>query len=242
MSDGFAPSRPGALGSMLGGASRAAAASRFIPRDELQGFTSWQPDPLTTPTQRPAETLSQAHVDVAAAQARKEGYEAGYRDGLKGLAEFKASYLQEAGARVGQFMAALDDAMNALEQTMATRLAHAATELAQHVVRDELRTDPARIATVAQEAVHSVVLSAKHVVVHVHPDDEAWVQEGAREALQARGARCEGDATLQRGDVFIESDVGTVDARVATRWRQVAGVLGTEMPWQASDPPKGDTP
>jgi flagellar assembly protein FliH len=82
------------------------------------------------------------------------------------------------------------------------------------------------VATVASEAVHAVMLSARHVVVHVHPQDLPLVAEGAEEAIATRRARLVPDPALARGDVRVESDVGHIDARVATRWAQALATLG----------------
>jgi flagellar assembly protein FliH len=75
-----------------------------------------------------------------------------------------------------------------------------------------------------------VALAARHVVVHLHPQDLPLVAEGAEDALAARGARLQADASLQPGDVVVESDVGHIDARIATRWAQALAALGVDAP------------
>jgi flagellar assembly protein FliH len=67
--------------------------------------------------------------------------------------------------------------------------------------------------------------------VHVHPLDLPLVAEGAEEALTARGARLQSDTSLARGGVLVQSDVGAVDARIASRWAQAAAALGSALPW-----------
>ena len=62
----------------------------------------------------------------------------------------------------------------------------------------------------------------------MHPDDHALVQTGAGEALAARGARLLLDATLTRGGCHVESDLGSIDARVEERWAQAAATLGQQ--------------
>jgi len=96
------------------------------------------------------------------------------------------------------------------------------------VLRAELQSHPELVARVAAEAINNVLLSARHITVHVHPQDLPLVAEGAEEALQARGARLLASTTVERGGVLVESDVGAVDARIATRWRQAAAALGGE--------------
>ena len=55
-------------------------------------------------------------------------------------------------------------------------------------------TRPELVATVAQEAIDTLLLSARHITLRVHPDDHALVALGAGEALAARGARLVADA------------------------------------------------
>jgi flagellar assembly protein FliH len=167
--------------------------------------------------------------------ARQEGYQDGYRDGLVALESFKQSFAQQITAQLGTLVANFHEEFAALEHNIAASVARVATQLARQVVRSELNTRPELVVQVAQEAVNAVLMSADRIVVHVHPDDHALVAQGAAEALAGRGARLMVDATVQRGGCRVDSDAGTVDARLATRWQQAAQNLGTEVPWESSD-------
>ena len=57
----------------------------------------------------------------------------------------------------------------------------------------------------------------------------------ALDALRTRGATLLADPSIERGGCFVESDIATVDARIAQRWRQAAGMLGQRADW--SDEP-----
>ena len=81
---------------------------------------------------------------------------------------------------------------------------------------------------VAAEAVNAVMLSARHISVQVHPQDLPLVAEGAAEALEARGARLQANPAIERGGVFVQSDVGAIDARIASRWAQAAAAMGSD--------------
>ena len=97
------------------------------------------------------------------------------------------------------------------------------------MLRTELTQRPELVAQVATEAVNAVMLSARHISVHVHPHDLPLVAEGAEEALAARGARLMADASVERGGVMVQSDVGAIDARVGARWAQAAAALGSTV-------------
>jgi flagellar assembly protein FliH len=210
--------------------------TRFIPREELGDFASWSPGafggagepapgaPRAAPESPPEPTAAEWQARVAA--ARQAGYQDGYRDGLAALEEFKASFAQQATAQVGALLEAFDRQTERLDAQLADSLARTAVQLASQVLRHELATDPRLVARVASEAINAVLLSARHIVVHVHPQDLPLVAEGAEEALAARGARLLPDASLARGDVLVDSDVGHIDARVEMRWAQALAALG----------------
>lgn len=190
-------------------------------------------------TQR-AALLADTQQQVAA--ARQQGYQDGYRDGLVALESFKESFASQTSGQMARVLQALDDDLGRLEQDMATSVARVATELARQVVRSELAMRPALVAQVAREAVNAVLMSARHITVLVHPDDHVLVQQGCEEALAARGARLLAHPSVARGGCRVESDVGVIDALVATRWTQASQSLGSGVAWDdgaASGPATG---
>ena len=62
------------------------------------------------------------------------------------------------------------------------------------------------------------------------------MSEGAGEAIAARGARLVASSTIARGGVLVQSDVGSVDARIAGRWAQAAAALGSKLPLDETTP------
>ena len=232
--------------------------SRFIPREELGDFASWKPGTLGDAktgspgaaggSSAPAAAPAAAAAAAAAAEpnaaewqgriaaARKLGYQEGYRDGLVALESFKQTFAQQATAQVGALLEGFDQQLAALDAEIAIALANAAVQLARQVLRAELEVRPELVARVAAEAVSAVLLSARHIVVQVHPLDLPLVAEGAEEALAARGARLQSEAAITRGGVRVLSDVGEVDARIASRWAQAAAALGSSLGFQDETP------
>lgn len=214
--------------------------ARFIPREELEGFSSWQPgafgDVPTTrgmpPVKAPVDETQRAAEQQGAVQAaRQAGYQDGYRDGLAALENFKQSFAAQATAQVGRLIEGLDREFAALEGQIAQAVTATAVTLARQVLRSELQVRPELVAGIAAEAVNAVLLSARQITLAVHPDDLPLVAEGAGEVLQARGARLVPDGAVERGGCRVESDLGAVDARIASRWAQAASALGSEEPW-----------
>jgi flagellar assembly protein FliH len=208
---------------------------RFIPREELGDFANWTPGKLgeaqeaaaAAPAAPPEPTAADWQARIAA--ARQAGYQDGYRDGLVALDNFKQTFAQQATSQIGALLDSFDAQLSSLDADMAAALAQSAVLLAQQVLRAELNSHPEVVARVAAEAVSAVMLSARHIAVHVHPSDLPLVSEGAADALEARGARLHADATIQRGGVLVQSDVGAVDARIGVRWAQAAAALGSSL-------------
>ena len=217
--------------------------TRFIPREELGDFASWQPDSIVgdemhaTPQSAAAEPaeLSVDEWQQRIAAARQSGYQDGYRDGMAALESFKQNFAQQATAQIGALLDAFDQQFTELDAQVAQAVSGIAVELAQQVLRSELAVRPELVAKVAAEAVNAVMLSARHISVHVHPHDLPLVAEGAEETLSARGARLMADPAIERGGVLVRSDVGDVDARLAERWAQAAGALAPAEPETLAD-------
>ena len=216
---------------------------RFIPREALGGFAAWQPGDIAggparqTNVHRAADEVPAADAVARHAAelraARDAGYQDGYRDGLVALDGFKQSFAAQTTRQIGVLLHSLEAELASLQQDMARTLAVTATHLARQIVRTELQTQPQLIAAVANEALNTLLLNAQHITLRVHPDDHALVAQGAAEVLGARRARLLTDATLVRGGVLVESDIGVVDATLEARWRRAVAALGCEEPWAA---------
>ncbi len=226
--------------------------ARFIPREELSSFESWELGDIgdasaatnasTQPREReaPARDAAQLVAEQLRA-ARQAGYQDGYRDGLVALEGFKQSFAAQTTVQVGTLVASMTEQLDALQQDMAATLARAATQLARQIVRSELQTHPEAVAIVAGQAIDALLLSARHIVLRVHPDDLALVGTGAAETIAARGARLVADPAIGRGGCRLESDIGLVDATIDERWRLAATMLGSDAPWRdATDGGEGE--
>lgn len=246
--------------------------ARFIPREELEGFSAWKPgsfgdDPSLKPKAAAAvpdaETLRRQAEELALAQARRAeearqlaeaarvqalqearegGYHDGYRDGLEALDNFKRSFATQTSAQVGALLQQFQQQLDGVEQHLAHRVTGIVLEVARQVLRSELLLRPESVLAVTQEALGSLLTSARHVVLRVHPDDHALVADGCAELLAARGARLQRDVQVQRGGCLVESDIATVDARVETRWHRAMVALGQSGEAAGWEPPTDAPP
>ena len=216
--------------------------TRFIPREELSSFAAWAPGDFSSPAQESApieEPPAPDPVAVHAEQvqhARQSGYQDGYRDGLVALEGFKQSFASQTTTQVGALVRSVGEQLDALQQEMARALAATATALARQVLRSELAARPECVTQVAEQALDALLLSARHIVLRVHPDDHALIVAGSAEAIAARGARLVADAQIARGGCRVESDIGLVDATVDERWRRAVASLGSDLAWHDTTP------
>src|SRR6478735_8369166 len=218
--------------------------SRFIPREELSSFESWSfGDVSAGVAPGPAAREAEAPVDPAEIHAqqlraaRQSGYQDGYRDGLVALEGFKQSFAAQTTTQVGALVRSVGEQLDAMQQEMARAIAATAAALARQVLRAELEAHPDRVAIVAEQALDALLLSARHIVLRVHPDDHALIAGVSAEAIAARGARLVADAQVGRGGCRVESDIGLVDATIDERWRRAVAPLGNDLPWQDVVPP-----
>lgn len=214
-------------------ANAASGLRRFIPRDEVRSFTAWTPNALggqarTLQSDDPAAKRARMADEIDA--ARDAGYRAGQRDGALALEAYKRQTAATTGARLDALFATFEQAFAQLESHMADTLAASAVALAREVVRDELVARPERVASVAAEAVSALLDSARHVRIHVHPDDLALVRDGITETLAAREARLIADHAVTRGGCVVQSTAGQVDASIERRWHAASAALGGATP------------
>src|SRR4029079_15914005 len=105
--------------------------------------------------------------------------------------------------------------------------------LARQIGGSEIASRPELVAVVAQEALDTLLMSARQITVRVHPDDHPLVAQGASEGLAARAGRLLADSSIARGGCLVESDIGVVDASVPERWKRAVASLGCEEAWES---------
>jgi flagellar assembly protein FliH len=191
------------------------------------------------------EGITQAQLDEAVREARQTAYQEGYRNGLAALESYKqtqsaqmSTYMSD---QIGMLASDFHQRLESLEQQLAGRIAGVALELARQVVRADLAEQPETVVQVAEEALNTLLTSARHVVLRLNPEDHALAQAQLAEVLTARGVRIQVDAGITRGGCLIESDIAVVDASVEARWERAAAALGHRAPWNGGREALEDT-
>lgn len=160
-------------------------------------------------------------------QGHAEGYAAGHEQGLQ---EGRASARAEADA-VRAVLRECKTAVAGLHEAVGPALLQLARDIAQQVVRSELKLQPELIVDVVRELLETETIAQTPATVYLHPDDAALVAHHVGEALAEDGWRIAHDATLSRGGCRIRSAYGDLDATLQTRWREICAAAGGDTPW-----------
>ena len=190
------------------------------------------PQPAAAPTPPPPPPVD---IEALTGEARHAGYQDGYRDGLAALESFKQTQAAQMAAfmsdQVGSIVNDLHARLESLEQQLSGRIAGVALELARQVVRSEISQRPELVVQVADDALNTLLSSAKQITVNMHPDDFALAKGALMEQLESRGARVVADAHVSPGGCVVSSDIAVVDARVEARWARAAAAMGMKSDW-----------
>jgi flagellar assembly protein FliH len=190
--------------------------------------SAWLPPTVDGPrsTRRQRPTISELE-DI-----EKIAWEEGYAKGLAaGQAAADAEYKRRANEldqRARQFDAVLNALAQPLEQLdneVEQQLVSLAYSIAKHVVRRELRADPAQVIAVIRETVGLLPLAQRNVRVHLHPLDAAIVRERLAEPQAERAWTLVEDPVMSRGGCRVSTDTAQIDARLESRLMSVLNSL-----------------
>ncbi len=189
-----APVPPAPRGAM---AAPDAARARRIAREVLEARA--EAERILAEARRQAEAVVASAAAEAAAGARE-----------KEVARLAAGFL------------ALRDEEARRADREVDRVIEVSVLLAERLVAESLRIEPARIAELAASAIHEA-RGARRVRIDASPEDVAALAE----ALGAVGqiADVQPDPTLERGSLVVHTDLGRVDARLRPQLTRLAEAL-----------------
>jgi flagellar biosynthesis/type III secretory pathway protein FliH len=103
-----------------------------------------------------------------------------------------------------------------------------AVRIAERILRRQLSLEPERVVDIARGALEDA-RSRHEMVLRVHPDDVSAIERDkpgllARLSVSAH-VLVRADDAIERGGCIVETDVGTVDARLATQLAALRKVL-----------------
>ena len=199
-----------------------------VPAPEVapENLTAWQRweapnfDGNTVYRAGGVELPTASQVEGIQRQARDEGFQAGYAEGLQ-----KA--LQD-NRRFAELVTVFEQQM---DEQVAHELLGLSLDIARQVLYQALKVNPELMLGVVREAIGTLphVNQGAHLVLH--PDDAALVRERMGEQLTHSGWKIFEDARVERGGARIETANSQIDASLETRWNRVVAALGQDTTW-----------
>jgi flagellar assembly protein FliH len=182
--------------------------------------------------QRRGAGVNVMHLEAVERDAWDQGLAAGHAEGVRrGEAEL-AVRINEFNVKVaaleaiiGTLAKPLDQLDNAIEQEL-TRLA---LIIAKHLVRRELRLDPAQVIGIIRHTVGLLPVATRDLKVHLHPEDARIVREKLAQPSGESEWVIKEDPLLARGGCRLTTATSNIDARLESRVAEaVNSLLGDE--------------
>lgn len=165
------------------------------------------------------------------AEAQKEGFDQGYREGLaRGEAEARQQ-LDQQTAELRTLLDFLESPLQSLDEEVEKQLSLLAVTLAQQLVRREIRAEPGEIIGLIRDAVKLLPANSRHIRITLHPEDAALLRNTLSLDNQGDGPAWQliEDPMITRGGCEIHSDQSVINLTLENRLQALAAsVLGGE--------------
>lgn len=160
------------------------------------------------------------------------GYEKGHAAGLvaaEAEGKKRSAELDRCIAQARALLNALAQPLQQLDNDVEEQLVALAFAVAKHLVRRELKLDPAQVIAVVRETVALLPVSQRDVRVYLHPLDAALLRERLAEPHAERAWTIVEDPMMSRGGCRVTTETAHIDARLETRLATAFGqLLGDE--------------
>jgi len=169
-------------------------------------------------------------------RGKAEGFAAGEKVGHdKAKAAFDAE-IAKLKEQTAAYFKRLEDSKRAMINGLERVLLRFCVELTKKIVSCELSTNQAMIAATIKRAL-SMIADRENILIRVAPGDME-AASGNKDFLSSvterlENVRIEEDARIDRGGCIIESNSGTVDARLGVQIEEVEALV--EKAWESSD-------
>jgi flagellar assembly protein FliH len=157
---------------------------------------------------------------------QKEAWDQGFQAGLKQAQQEQASLTQSLARLVAGAVAAREQTMHNLDQTVVTLV----LEVARAVLQREPTTAPDTILNVVRHAMRDLCV-ATTVAIRVNPDDVACLDQQRLElGLPAHtSVLIVGDPSVTRGGCLIESGAGRVDGTIEKQLARIGSTFDDHL-------------
>jgi flagellar assembly protein FliH len=174
---------------------------------------------------RVAELLDEAtlRAQTIAADARRAGHEDGYTGGLHDAQAAMAGMVETLGAIVESARCERHVLLIAAEP----ELVRLAVGIAERVLHQQVALDHGVVVEMARAAIARIV-DRERITVRVNPADIEQMRSHRDELLalgDVKTMRVIEDQRVDRGGVILETDAGSIDAKISTQLTEVRKIL-----------------
>ncbi len=207
---------------------------------EIVEQARWEANDLIVKAKEEAEKEIQGLRETAAEEGRKQGQEKGRVEGLeKGRDEGRQSYADAIKKWSGMAEEAVAERKRLLGELQPI-LVELVGEALHRCLQKEAKRHHQMVLDLAQEVIKKAQ-DRVHLKLHLNPEDVEEV-EAQREQLQLSVGAGEleivPDARIERGGCVLETEAGSVDARLSTVVDQVKESLGMSLKQSSQGPEK----
>jgi flagellar assembly protein FliH len=184
------------------------------------------------PLPRGSGGVNVMHLAAVERDAWEHGFKAGHVDGVrKGEQELKVR-IAEVDVKITALQAIIETLAKPLDDLDAgieNELTRLAMIIAKHLVRRELKLDPAQVIGIVRHTVGLLPIAARNIKVHLHPDDAAIVRDKLAAPVGEREWDLREDPLMARGGCRVTTDTASIDARFeANIAAAMRGLLGDD--------------
>ncbi len=181
--------------------------------------------PPRPPTAAEMQTLQNEDYSEGFELGRKEGREKGHQEGIQQGENQLRGKIQ----LLEQLFTQLAEPFNKLDDEVEQSIVELTIQIARHLVRRELKSEPGEVVAVVREALSALPISARNPRIYLHPEDAELVRNALSLNEEDKSWRIEDDLLMMRGDCRIETESSHIDASVDARLSAIAArLLGGE--------------
>jgi flagellar assembly protein FliH len=178
------------------------------------------------------EMINHPEVKKYMSELQKSSYDEGFQKGLEEGARKKGEEVKTVVAAYADAVKKLDESKKQLVHQLEPQVIELCKKAAETVIGREIQGGSANLEAIVKPIL-SKVPDAMKIIIKVNPEDlnqmrqfsSDLVGDGKIESLEVVS-----DPSIGKGGVVIETDVGSIDAKLETRVEQMKKSLGGGMP------------
>jgi flagellar assembly protein FliH len=162
-------------------------------------------------------------AELLAADARRQGHAEGYAAGIAEAQSAMAGML----ATLRELVEATRGERHSLLASAEPELVRLAVGIAERVLHQQIALDPGVVVEMARAAISHIV-DRETITVRVNPADVEQMRAHRDELLalgDVKTMRVIEDQRVDRGGVILETDAGSIDAKISTQLTEVRKIL-----------------